>query len=117
MENVVIVVQVVSIVVLIVLVMLQQGRGADAGASFGAGASQTVFGSSGSGNFLARATSFVAAIFFLASITLGYMVKMSVRSDDALVPAAQEVPTVPANNADAPALPVKTSDTPEVPES
>ncbi|MEC7551134.1 MAG: preprotein translocase subunit SecG, partial [Pseudomonadota bacterium] len=52
------------------LVLLQQGKGADAGASFGAGASQTVFGSSGSGNFLVRATTVAATLFFVTSLLL-----------------------------------------------
>jgi putative transposase len=50
--------------------LLQQGKGADAGASFGAGASQTVFGSSGSGNFLVRATTVAATLFFVTSLLL-----------------------------------------------
>tara|TARA_B100000530_G_scaffold191180_1_gene121308 strand:+ start:593 stop:913 length:321 start_codon:yes stop_codon:yes gene_type:complete len=56
-------------------VLLQQGKGADAGASFGAGASQTVFGSSGSGNFLVRATTISAVIFFVTSLTLAIFAK------------------------------------------
>ncbi|HCA36411.1 MAG TPA: preprotein translocase subunit SecG, partial [Gammaproteobacteria bacterium] len=51
-------------------VLLQQGKGADAGASFGAGASQTVFGASGSGNFLVRATTVAATLFFVTSLLL-----------------------------------------------
>jgi preprotein translocase subunit SecG len=51
-------------------VLLQQGKGADAGASFGAGASQTVFGASGSGNFLVRATTVAATMFFVTSLLL-----------------------------------------------
>ena len=52
MQTLVVVVHVITAIVIVGLVLLQQGKGADAGASFGAGASQTVFGSSGSGNFL-----------------------------------------------------------------
>ncbi len=58
-------------VTLITLVMLQQGKGADMGASFGAGASGTLFGSSGSGNFLTRLTGIMAALFFVISLLLG----------------------------------------------
>tara|TARA_B100000530_G_C15732924_1_gene398514 strand:- start:67 stop:414 length:348 start_codon:yes stop_codon:yes gene_type:complete len=57
------------------LVLLQQGKGADAGASFGAGASQTVFGASGSGNFLVRATTIAAVVFFVTSLTLAIFAK------------------------------------------
>lgn len=56
---------------LIGFVMIQQGKGADMGASFGAGASNTVFGSSGSGNFLTRSTAVLAVVFFVLSLVLG----------------------------------------------
>ncbi|SDI96264.1 protein translocase subunit secG [Ferrimonas sediminum] len=55
------------------LVLIQQGKGADMGASFGAGASGTLFGSTGSGNFLTRATSVCAILFFVLSLTIGNM--------------------------------------------
>ena len=53
------------------LIMLQQGKGADMGASFGAGASGTLFGSSGSGNFMTRMTAVLATLFFVISLILG----------------------------------------------
>ncbi|WES67872.1 preprotein translocase subunit SecG [Superficieibacter sp. HKU1] len=56
---------------LVGLVMLQQGKGADMGASFGAGASGTLFGSSGSGNFMTRMTAVLATLFFILSLVLG----------------------------------------------
>ena len=55
------------------LVLIQQGKGADMGASFGAGASNTVFGASGSGNFLTRTTAVLATVFFVISLLLGRM--------------------------------------------
>ncbi|MFV0576236.1 MAG: preprotein translocase subunit SecG [Vibrio sp.] len=55
------------------LVLIQQGKGADMGASFGAGASNTVFGSSGSGNFLTRSTAVCATVFFIVCLVLGHM--------------------------------------------
>ena len=58
-------------IALVGMIMLQQGKGADMGASFGAGASGTVFGSSGSGNFLTRTTGILAALFFIISLVLG----------------------------------------------
>lgn len=57
--------------VLIGFVLIQQGKGADMGASFGAGGSNTVFGSSGSGNFMTRTTAILATLFFLISLILG----------------------------------------------
>ena len=56
---------------LVGLIMLQQGKGADMGASFGAGASGTLFGASGSGNFMTRMTGILAALFFIISLALG----------------------------------------------
>jgi len=56
---------------LVGLIMLQQGKGADMGASFGAGASATLFGSSGSGNFMTRVTAVLATLFFILSLVLG----------------------------------------------
>ncbi|CDG48540.1 preprotein translocase subunit SecG [Serratia symbiotica] len=56
---------------LVALIMLQQGKGAEAGASFGAGASGTLFGSSGSGNFMTRMTAVLATLFFVISLILG----------------------------------------------
>ncbi|MFM2476305.1 preprotein translocase subunit SecG [Celerinatantimonas sp. MCCC 1A17872] len=58
---------------LVGLVLIQQGKGADMGASFGAGASNTVFGSSGSGNFLTRSTAVLATLFFVISLALGHL--------------------------------------------
>ena len=70
MQTLIVVVHVVTAIAIVGLVLLQQGKGADAGASFGAGASQTVFGASGSGNFLVRATTAAAVIFFVTSLSL-----------------------------------------------
>ena len=58
-------------IALVGLIMLQQGKGADMGASFGAGASATLFGSTGSGNFMTRMTGILAALFFIISLVLG----------------------------------------------
>ena len=75
MQTLIIIVHVIAAIAIVGLVLLQQGKGADAGASFGAGASQTVFGSSGSGNFLVRATTISAVIFFVTSLTLAIFAK------------------------------------------
>ncbi|MAV33630.1 MAG: preprotein translocase subunit SecG [Gammaproteobacteria bacterium] len=75
METIIVVVHLVVAVIIVGLVLLQQGKGADAGASFGAGASQTVFGASGSGNFLVRATTVAAVIFFITSLSLSLVAK------------------------------------------
>jgi len=75
MQSLVIVVHVIVAITIVGLVLLQQGKGADAGASFGAGASQTVFGASGSGSFLVRATTIAATLFFVTSLTLAIFSK------------------------------------------
>lgn len=75
MQTLIVVVHVIVAIAIVGLVLLQHGKGADAGASFGAGASQTVFGSSGSGNFLVRATTIAATIFFVTSLSLAIFAK------------------------------------------
>ncbi|MBD1573688.1 preprotein translocase subunit SecG [Vibrio sp. S17_S38] len=73
MLTVLLVIYLVAALGVIGLVLIQQGKGADMGASFGAGASNTVFGSGGSGNFLTRSTAIFATIFFILSLVLGHM--------------------------------------------
>ena len=75
MQTLIVVVHVIVAIVIVGLVLLQQGKGADAGASFGAGASQTVFGASGSGSFLVKATTIAATIFFVTSLSLAIFAK------------------------------------------
>jgi preprotein translocase subunit SecG len=99
METLIIVLHVLAAICVIVLVLIQQGKGADMGASFGAGASQTLFGSRGSSNVLTRSTAILAAIFFATSLGLSVVAKN--RHDNAVnidmpVPAAAEVPAAPA---------------------
>jgi preprotein translocase subunit SecG len=65
--------QVLLSVSLIVLVLMQHGKGADAGAAFGSGASASVFGARGSGNFLSKATGVIATLFFIVCMSLAYM--------------------------------------------
>jgi preprotein translocase subunit SecG len=70
MEQIVLVVHLLVAMSIIGLIMLQQGKGADMGASFGAGASQTLLGSDGSGNVLTRATAWLVVLFFASSFGL-----------------------------------------------
>jgi preprotein translocase subunit SecG len=72
--SILIVAQVVISVGLITLILLQQGKGADAGAAFGSGASSTVFGSRGSANFLSRSTAILATLFFLNSLGMAFLI-------------------------------------------
>ncbi|MFZ5533796.1 MAG: preprotein translocase subunit SecG [Pseudomonadota bacterium] len=73
MQTVLLIIHLLLALVLIALALLQHGKGADAGAAFGAGASNTMFGARGSANFLSRSTAAVAALFFLSSLGLGYL--------------------------------------------
>lgn len=68
-------VHVLLAICMIMLVLVQHGKGADAGASFGGGGAATVFGASGSGNFLTRLTGILTALFFVTSITLAVFAK------------------------------------------
>lgn len=97
MESIIIIVHVVLAVAIIGLVLIQQGKGADAGASFGGGASQTVFGASGSGNFLTRVTSILAALFFVSSFALAVFAK---NRADAVADVGLPTLVVPAENND-----------------
>jgi preprotein translocase subunit SecG len=92
------IIHVLTAVCLILLVLVQQGRGATTGAAFGSGASQTVFGSRGSGSFLLRVTIGFVVIFFATSITLNRMTVHAVKQVTHI-----ELPTLPA--APAPDLP------------
>ena len=73
METIVWVVHVITAVVLVGLVLMQHGKGADMGASFGSGSAGSLFGSSGSANFLSRSTAVAASVFFVTSMTLTYL--------------------------------------------
>lgn len=70
--NVVLVVQIVAALAMIGLVLIQHGKGADMGASFGSGASGSLFGATGSANFLSRSTAVCAAVFFCCTLALAY---------------------------------------------
>lgn len=75
METVLLIVHVLIAIAVIGLVLMQQGKGADAGASFGGGASQTVFGSAGSAGFMVKLTGGLAALFFVTSLALAVIAK------------------------------------------
>ena len=70
--KIVLVVQMLSALVMIGLILIQHGKGADMGAAFGSGGSGSLFGATGSANFMSRATSILAAVFFVATLMLSY---------------------------------------------
>ena len=95
MQTFVLVVHITLAVLMIVLILVQHGKGADAGASFGGGGAATVFGASGSGNFLTRLTAILTALFFVTSLTLAIFAKK--QSTDAYsLKAISNVPVAPA---------------------
>lgn len=76
---------------IIILVLLQRGKGADAGAAFGAGASGTVFGARGSGSFFSRATAVCATLFFASSLTLAYLSSQTTSAPSSLLEDAAAI--------------------------
>ncbi|CAI3116371.1 preprotein translocase subunit SecG [Acinetobacter calcoaceticus] len=75
MHSFVLIVHIILAVLMIGLILVQHGKGADAGASFGGGGAATVFGASGSANFLTRLTAVLTALFFVTSLTLAVFAK------------------------------------------
>ncbi len=93
MYQLILMVHVVIAIVLIVLVLIQHGKGADIGATFGSGASQTVFGSQGSGSFLFRLTGGLAAAFFATSLILGFIASSNYKhAQKVIIPTQQTAP-------------------------
>jgi preprotein translocase subunit SecG len=121
--NIVLVIQLLAAMVMIGLVLIQHGKGADMGASFGSGASGSLFGATGSANFLSRSTAICATVFFACTLALAYLSNAhtaaaptnssvldraapaapaaSVPSGGALIPGVQ--PVAPAASAGVPA--------------
>lgn len=91
MESILLVIHVIVALVIIGLIMLQQGKGAEMGASFGSGSSQTVFGATGSGNFFSRMTAIMVAVFFTTSFVLAMIAQNRVDVVDAPIPGLEEV--------------------------
>lgn len=121
MEVALLVVHILVCLGLIGLILIQHGKGADAGASFGSGASQTVFGAAGSATFLTRTTKWFAVVFFATSLTLAWLAREKAEAQNtALVPealapaAAGPASDVPVGSAPAEPAP-SSSDVPSVP--
>jgi preprotein translocase subunit SecG len=77
MYGIILTIDIIAAIAIVVLVLLQQGKGANMGVSFGAGASNTVFGSKGAASFLFKMTVFFTALFFVCCLSLGYLGKSS----------------------------------------
>ena len=100
--------QVLVAIALCGLILLQHGKGADMGAAFGSGSSGSLFGASGSANFLSRTTSILAAVFFLTSLGLTYLGTTHVRKDVRQQGVMQDAPATKTveGTAPAPVVPV-----------
>jgi preprotein translocase subunit SecG len=102
----IIVVQVISALVIIGLVLLQHGKGADMGAAFGSGASGSLFGATGSSNFLSKSTGVAAAIFFAATLALAFFGNRHTTAGGGVMEALPTTPApAPAPTGAAPAAP------------
>ena len=114
--NLIVVVQVLSALIIIGLVLLQHGKGADMGAAFGSGASGSLFGATGSSNFMSKSTGVAAAVFFASTLALAYFGTQRTSTtgggvmERVSVPVVKTAPTggaaVPATTTAAPAAPV-----------
>ena len=101
MQKAVLIAHTLIALLIIVLVLLQRGKGADAGAAFGAGASGTVFGARGSSSFFSRATAVCATAFFVSSLTLAYL---SSQGSEAPASLLEDAPAVEVETESAPDL-------------
>jgi len=131
MQTALLAVHILVAIAVVVLVLIQHGKGADAGAAFGAGAaggaSGSVFGAQGAGNFLSRTTAVLATIFFLTSLSMAYMFRTvdaptSLMEQGSAVPMTQDALPAVDNNTDAPVIPAapepaKSGEASDVPES
>lgn len=95
--TVIVVVQVLAALAIIALVLLQHGKGADMGAAFGSGASGSLFGASGSSNFLSKSTGIAAAIFFGATLALAFIGNKHSAAAGGVMENLQTAPTSAAN--------------------
>ncbi len=100
--NLLLVLQLLTALIMIGLVLVQHGKGADMGASFGSGASGSLFGATGSANFLSRSTAVCAAVFFVCTLILAYYGMAKPESDGATI---LDVPSLPASAPAASAAP------------
>ena len=85
LQTMVLIAHTVIALLIIVLVLMQRGKGADAGAAFGSGASGTVFGARGSSNFFSRTTAILATVFFVSSLSLAYISSQRTDTPDSLI--------------------------------
>jgi preprotein translocase subunit SecG len=99
--TVVLIVHVIAAISIIGLVLLQHGKGADVGAAFGSGASGSLFGATGSANFLSRTTAAAAVVFFFTSLGLAYLANLRPAATGSVIDAVKTAPAVPGKAGEA----------------
>ena len=128
MEKIILIVHLITALAIIGMILLQQGKGAEAGASFGSGASQTVLGSAGGWNFFSRVTGILAAVFFITSFGLAVIAKENAKVGSEVLPELQtvqeemdselpEIESLGDATSDIPMLDEVTTSSEEIPES
>lgn len=105
LNNLLMIAQVLSALGVIVLVLMQHGKGADMGAAFGSGASGSLFGATGSANFLSRTTGALASVFFACTLALALLANHRPEAPSSVMQGASQPATQPASQPAAPALP------------
>lgn len=110
LHTIILTIHIIAAISVIGFVLIQHGKGADMGAAFGSGASGSLFGATGSANFLSRVTAVLAAVFFLTSLSLSYIATSSPKvsgsvMDSAPVPAAPAIPAPAASDSKAKDIP------------
>jgi preprotein translocase subunit SecG len=115
MEKLVLAIHVLAALGVIGLVLLQHGKGADMGASFGGGASGSIFGVSGSSNFLSRATAIFVVIFFTTSLTLAYMASHKAADSSVIKSGVNATQVAPVSEGESVESEVPANDANEVP--
>ena len=113
-QKVALIVHTLIALLIIVLVLMQRGKGADAGAAFGAGASGTVFGARGSSSFFSRATAVCATLFFVSSLALAYLSSQASTAPSSLLENAPPAVESDAAGTPEPSEELPISDTPEL---
>jgi preprotein translocase subunit SecG len=107
--NLIVIVQVLSALAIIGLVLLQHGKGADMGAAFGSGASGSLFGATGSSNFMSKSTAIAAVVFFSATLALSYVTTHQGGGSVSGGVMEKAVPAAPAPTTGAGAIPATTA--------
>ena len=103
--SIILTVQLLCAIAMIGLILVQHGKGADMGAAFGSGASGSLFGASGSANFLSRTTAILATVFFVCTLALAYFGNLRPTGGNSVLESAAPQAPVAAQSADAPAAP------------